>query len=88
MARITIHGYTDKLSVKAGDELFEIEHLGGHHFFLTLELQPQAAGTNVIWRQTFDTTEHYQKLAEFVAKANEQNLDRLAAEVVNGQSTA
>jgi len=70
------------------DELFEIEHLGGHHFFLTLELQPQAAGTNVIWRQTFDTTEHYQKLAEFVAKANEQNLDRLAAEVVNGQSTA
>ncbi|MBI2380474.1 MAG: hypothetical protein HYV16_06950 [Gammaproteobacteria bacterium] len=33
------------------------------------------------WCHTFDTAEHYQRIAEFVAVANEQNLERLAAEV-------
>lgn len=67
------------------NQLFEIEHLNGHHFILTLELQPHATGTKVLWRQTFDTVEHYRRLAEFVAAANEQNLQRLAAEVVQGE---
>ena len=70
------------------DRLFEIEHLNGHHFVLTLELNPHAEGTTVMWRQTFDTVEHYARLAEFVAVANEQNLARLAAEVVQGESPA
>jgi uncharacterized protein YndB with AHSA1/START domain len=70
------------------DRLFEVEHLGGHHFLLTLELQPHAAGTNVSWLQTFDTAEQYKQLAEFVAAANEQNLERLAAEVVQSESAA
>ena len=64
------------------DELFEIEHLNGHHFMLTLELRPHAEGTTVSWRQTFDTIEHYRLIADFVASANEQNLERLAAEVL------
>lgn len=64
------------------DELFEIEHLNGHHFVLTLELLPQTQGTQVLWRQTFDSAAHYQRLAEFVAEANAQNLERLAAEVL------
>lgn len=66
------------------DRLVEIEHLSGHHFFLTLELVPADGGTEVRWRQTFDTAAHYAEIAEFVASANEQNLDRLAAEVRNG----
>ena len=70
------------------DQLFEVEHLNGHHFLLTLELRPQGQGTNVMWRQTFDTEEHYKQMAEFVAVANEQNLERLAAEVVQGESAA
>ncbi|MGJ0483775.1 MAG: SRPBCC family protein [Methylomicrobium sp.] len=67
------------------DQLFEIEHLNGHHFLLTLEFRPQAEGTNVMWRQTFDSIEHYKRLAEFVAVANQQNLERLAAEVLRGK---
>lgn len=63
------------------DRLFEIEHLNGHHFVLTLELLPCGEGTNVLWRQSFDTPKHYEALAAFVAGANEQNLARLAAEV-------
>lgn len=69
-------------------QLFEIEHLNGHHFFLTLELRSQEAGTDVVWRQTFDTIEHYGQLAGFVAAANEQNLERLAAEVLRGRTSA
>lgn len=70
------------------DQLFEIEHLNGHHFVLTLELRPDKEGTTVVWRQTFDTAEHYRRLAEFFASANEQNLERLAAEVVRGECAA
>jgi uncharacterized protein YndB with AHSA1/START domain len=68
------------------DRLFEIEHLSEPHFLLTIELQPQAGGTDVRWRQTFDTVERYRRIAAFVANANEQNLERLAAEVLRGKS--
>ena len=66
----------------------EIEHLSGHNFFLRLDLSPKQAGTMVRWRQTFDTAEHYKSLAQFVAAANEQNLERLAQEVAAGRSAA
>ena len=65
------------------DQLFAIEHIG-HHYFLTLTLTPQGDGTDVAWLQTFDTVEHYKGIAEFVALANAQNLERLAAEVARG----
>ena len=64
-------------------ERFEIEHLSGHHFILTIDLKPSERGTLLQWRQTFDTTAHYESLASFVATANEQNLQRLAAEAVS-----
>ncbi len=63
------------------ERLVEIEHLSGHHFVLTIELLERDAGTLVAWQQVFDTADHYRKLATFVAIANEQNLERLAAEV-------
>ncbi len=67
------------------DRLFEIEHLNGHHFVLTIALSPVADGTEVQWLQTFDTAEHYEGIADFVAAANEQNLERLAVEVAGGK---
>ncbi len=63
------------------DRMVEIEHLSGHHFVLTIELQEQGTSTLVVWQQTFDTAEHYGQIAAFVATANAQNLERLAAEV-------
>lgn len=66
------------------DKVFEIEHLTGHHFLLSIELLPKRGGTEVNWRQTFDSVEHYESIAPFVAKANEENLERLAAEVQRG----
>lgn len=60
----------------------EIEHLSGHHFTLAIELEAHDGGTRVHWCQTFDTIEHYRRIAAFVATANEQNLVRLAQEVL------
>jgi uncharacterized protein YndB with AHSA1/START domain len=93
--RLTMHGPdgtdypTENRFIRiVQDQLFEIEHLNGHHFVLTLELVPHGEGTKVMWRQTFDTEEHYKQLAEFVSAANEQNLGRLAAEVAGSKSAA
>jgi hypothetical protein len=33
------------------------------------------------WRQVFDTVEHRERVAPVVLQANEENLDRLEAEV-------
>ncbi|MBL8482659.1 MAG: polyketide cyclase, partial [Rhodocyclaceae bacterium] len=66
------------------DRLFEIEHLSGHHFFLTLSLHAVDQGTRVDWQQTFDSVQHYLSIAQFVAGANQQNLQRLEREVLGG----
>ena len=64
-----------------------IEHLGTpHHFLLTITLAAQGARTQLGWRQVFDSAEEKQRVAAFVAPANEQNLDRLAAEVLRRSS--
>jgi carbon monoxide dehydrogenase subunit G len=86
--RLTMHGPDGKdyanesrfMRITPG-AVFEIEHFSGHHFVLSIELRPSGQGTDVHWRQTFDTVEHYAGIAAFVARANEQNLRRLAAEV-------
>jgi uncharacterized protein YndB with AHSA1/START domain len=59
------------------------EHVSGHHFQMTITFAAQGAKTVVGWRQVFDTAAERQRIAEFVIEANEQNLDRLAAEVLN-----
>lgn len=86
--RLTMHGPDGKSYPNesrfvriVADQLFEIEHLNGHHFLLTVALAPAQGGTEVRWRQTFDTAAHYAQIADFVAQANAQNLERLAAEV-------
>jgi len=62
-----------------------IEHVSDeHHFVLEIRLEAEGAQTRVGWRQTFDTVQHRDAMAPFVEPANEQNLDRLAAEVARG----
>lgn len=63
-----------------------IEHLSGHHFLLTIQFTKHGNQTLVDWQQLFDTEEDYQAIADFVASANQQNLDRMEAVVKNGQS--
>lgn len=62
-----------------------IEHLNGHHFELRVTLaEAPGGGTTLTWRQRFDTAAHRDAIAGFVHGANEQNLDRLAAELARG----
>lgn len=72
----------------APDKCVVIEHFSGHHFFLTLELEARGQGTLLKWQQTFDTREHYECIASFVATANQQNLERLSVEVQRGKGVA
>jgi uncharacterized protein YndB with AHSA1/START domain len=66
-------------------ERIVFEHMSQHHFQLTITFDARGAKTLVGWRQVFDTEAERQRVAKVVVEANEQNLDRLAAEVLNVQ---
>ncbi len=57
------------------------EHVSAPHFEMTITFEEQAGRTLVGWRQRFDSAAECQRIAKFAGEANEQNLDRLAAQV-------
>jgi uncharacterized protein YndB with AHSA1/START domain len=63
------------------DRLVVIDHACQPLFRLTVALQPSALGTLVGWTQVFEDAAVAAALAPIVEPANEQNLNRLAAEV-------
>jgi len=58
-----------------------IRHVNAPHFVLTVELHDEGQGTRVQWTQVFDDPAVAQAVRHIVEPANEQNLQRLAAEV-------
>jgi uncharacterized protein YndB with AHSA1/START domain len=58
-----------------------INHVNQPMFRLTITLEPTATGTRVSWSQDFGDAELARKIEHIVVPSNEQNLDRLAAEV-------
>lgn len=60
-----------------------VRHVNEPKFRLTIALSPSpAGGTTVSWAQAFENAELGRRLEPIVAPANEQNLDRLTAEVL------
>ena len=59
-----------------------IEHVSQPRFRLTIELTADAGGTAVAWAQTLEDADLARKLEPIIVPANEQNLDRLSAEVL------
>lgn len=53
----------------------------GHDFLLTVELAERHGGTQLTWRQRFDDAAEGERLRGILTAANEQNLDRLAAQL-------
>ncbi|WP_242334625.1 MULTISPECIES: SRPBCC family protein [Anaeromyxobacter] len=54
----------------------------GHPFEMTITLDEQSGGaTRVTWRMWHETAEHCARVKPIVVPANEQNFDRLAAEL-------
>jgi hypothetical protein len=56
-------------------------------FRLTLELEAHGNATRVSWVQVFEDAHMAAAVAHIVVPANEQNLDRLAAEVASGNAS-
>jgi len=59
-----------------------IDHISRPTYRLTIRLEPSAAGTLVSWSQAFDDPDVASRIEHIVVPANEQNLDRLTAEVL------
>jgi uncharacterized protein YndB with AHSA1/START domain len=63
------------------DRQVVIRHDCAPHFQLTITLEPFAGGTLLRWDQAFDDAAVAQAVRHIVEPANEQNLDRLSAEL-------
>lgn len=57
-------------------------HESRPRFEMTITFADQDGKTLVGWRQVFDTAAERERVAKFAVPANEQNLDRLAAQVL------
>lgn len=58
-----------------------LRHVCMPHFQLSITLQASDGGTLLQWAQTFDDDAVAQSVRHIVEPANEQNLDRLSAEL-------
>jgi len=59
-----------------------IRHISLPLYRLTIDLTPSISGTTVSWSQQFDDDDVARRIEKIVRPANEQNLDRLTAEVI------
>ena len=59
-----------------------IHHISEPKFHLAVTLAPSSAGTLVHWLQEFENPEFARLMEHILRPANDQNLDRLSAEVL------
>jgi uncharacterized protein YndB with AHSA1/START domain len=52
-----------------------------HDFQMTITFADEAGNTRLTWRMLFESAEHCEQVKAFVVEANEQNFDRLEAEL-------
>lgn len=87
--RFTMHGpdgvnYPNEsvfIEVSAPERVV-FKHVSGPQFDMTITFLAHGADTLVGWRQVFNSAAECQRVARFAVEANEQNLDRLAAQVL------
>jgi hypothetical protein len=58
-----------------------VDHISAPKFRLTVTLAPSPSGTSLTWAQAFESDDVARNVEHIVVPANEQNLDRLTAEV-------
>ncbi|HRH93557.1 MAG TPA: SRPBCC family protein [Candidatus Peribacteria bacterium] len=60
------------------NERIVYKHLDPVHVFrMTIALDPKGQNTQMTWTMTFESAEEFEKVKDFIATANEQNLDKL-----------
>ena len=62
-------------------ERIVLDHVSRPKFQMTLTLDDRAGETAITWRMRFETATECAKVKVFAVDANEQNLDRLEAEL-------
>lgn len=70
------------------DRQVVIQHVCQPHFQLTITLKPSSGGTLLLWEQAFADASVAKAISHIVVPANEQNLDRLSAELGLGNAPA
>ena len=83
----TIYPNESTFAAIEADRRLVVRHLNQPHFQLTITLAPLASGTLLSWEQAFDDPAVAAALRHIVEPANEQNLDRLGAEIARGPAT-
>ena len=63
-----------------------VQHISEPKFRLTIGLATSETGTMVSWVQAFESSEFAKRVEAIVVPANEENLDRLSAEVLRKQA--
>lgn len=61
-----------------------VDHVCEPRFQLDIRLHPHGTGTRVEWLADFENKAFAQAMASFLQSSNDQNLDRLAAELARG----
>lgn len=61
-----------------------IRHLNHPHYTLTIALAAEGAGTRLSWRQVFERASVCEAVRSVAGPGNEDNLDRLEAELARG----
>ncbi len=72
---------------RIGPEGVQLTHLGSFHVFtLVISLEPAGGETQLTWRQTFEDPAEFARLKPVLSKFNEENLDRLEAELKRAEA--
>ena len=58
-----------------------VRHVSGHAFDLVVTLEDEGGATRLGWCQRFETAEAMERVRRIAEPANEENLDRLEAEL-------
>ena len=74
------------LDVKPGRRVVLRHDQAGHDFTMEMDYEDVPEGTRLTWRVRFASREQLAPVEKAFAEANEQNFDRLAAEVAGHQT--
>lgn len=66
-------------AIEAPSRILALHHEPMHVFTLEVTLEMEGKTTRMTWRMQFDDTPENREIERFIAAANEQNFDRLAA---------
>jgi uncharacterized protein YndB with AHSA1/START domain len=66
-------------------ERIVFDHVVAPHFRMTATLTARGKQTELVWRMRFETAEVYRSLQALIAKANEENFDRLGRLLFEGR---